>query len=86
MYSGALPKYKTVDGWVERLNRRTIATVFIVLFVISSQDGLLGARIKCHGFDKFAKMRFVKDYCWTQGLFTNRLVKGLVCTDRVYCF
>ena len=34
---GALPKYKTIDGTVERLNRRTLATIFVLLSVISTQ-------------------------------------------------
>lgn len=69
---GAIPKYKTIDGTIERLNRKTLTTIFIILAVISTQDGLLGARIHCSGFETFTKKRFVKDYCWTQGLFTTR--------------
>ena len=29
--SGAIPKYKTIDGAIERLNRRTLTTIFILL-------------------------------------------------------
>ncbi|KAL5251420.1 hypothetical protein ACHWQZ_G016952 [Mnemiopsis leidyi] len=64
--SGAIPKYKTIDGAIERLNRRTLTTIFILLCVVATQDGILGAKIHCNGFESFKRRRFVK------GLFTNR--------------
>ena len=58
--SGAIPKYKTIDGMIERLNRRTLATILVILGLVAAEDGLVGKRITCNGFKDFKKKNFIK--------------------------
>eukprot|EP00116_Pleurobrachia_bachei_P005943 sb/3466205/ len=44
--------------------------------IISLSRELLGSRLTCTGNEAF-KRQFVKDYCWSQGLFTNRYAYDL---------
>ena len=79
----AVPKQNTVDGFIDRLNRRTVATFFFIFSFIVMTENLVGSAIKCTEFNDFIgkggspNEQFVEDYCWTQGLFTNRFAYHL---------
>ena len=79
----AVPKQNAVDGAIERFNRRTISTFFLIFSIIATTEHLVGHPIKCTEFSNFVKKGgspnddFAEDYCWTQGLFTNRYAYNL---------
>lgn len=60
-----------IDDPVDGLNRTTMSNVMLVFATFSTFNQLIGHNIRCHGFTYYS-VDFAEDYCWTQGIYTNR--------------
>ncbi|KAL5251416.1 hypothetical protein ACHWQZ_G016950 [Mnemiopsis leidyi] len=62
---------------IERTNTQIFLPVLMSLLIISLSQALVGSRLNCSGFEGVFPKTFVKDYCWSQGIYTNKFAYNM---------
>ena len=60
-----------IDGPFDWLNRIVMPTLMVICCFLQTFTFIFGTNISCVGFSKMDK-NFAEEYCWTQGIYTNR--------------